>query len=202
MGNDVNLKDDSLSEYGPENAIKLILDVLNAMGKSKKILQTDPNIVEFVGAKGVHSSDIINGKTLNVNKLENNGNFKLKVGALCEVYDKEKGIWTEGEIVESFSNENGIWVKVRCGLTVYEHKTDDPDLRIRMESESRIGISGDDQMSKMNQSYAPKIWIHSECPRALTLFVTYFRVNDVVQSHLLYFQRAISGSGRYGERVR
>ena len=54
-----------------------------------------------------------------------------KPGSNCDVFERDKMQWEEGEIIESFSDEKGKWVKVKCGKTIRELLAIDPDLRAR-----------------------------------------------------------------------
>merc|ERR1712087_824307 len=57
-------KDEYLNKEKEEKAFSLIKDVFNAIGKNKKILQTDSKITAFIGAKRDHKNDIKNANVM------------------------------------------------------------------------------------------------------------------------------------------
>ena len=56
---------------------------------------------------------------------------KWKLGSKCDLFDREQYKWIEAEVIGVFEDEGREWVKVRCGQTVRDVRSVDPDLRQR-----------------------------------------------------------------------
>ena len=54
---------------------------------------------------------------------------KWKLGSKCDLYDREQYKWIEAEVIGVFEADGREWVKVRCGQTVRNIHSGDPDLR-------------------------------------------------------------------------
>ena len=56
---------------------------------------------------------------------------KWKLGSKCDLFDRKLYKWVEAEVIGVFEDEGREWVKVRCGQSVRDVRSVDPDLRHR-----------------------------------------------------------------------
>ena len=109
-----------------------------------------------------------------------------KVGNHCEWYNRSKQQWIDGEIVDLFSNDLGIWVRVRCGQHIYDILGDDVEHYLKPRDTSIMNVSGDD-IRTMKQ-FATKY--HVIAPTLHHIFgkSKQFLSDESIQSYILYLK--------------
>eukprot|EP01084_Bolivina_argentea_P082881 150064_1 len=88
MVNASKYKDEYLKKSKPDGAFKLIEDVINTVGKNKKILQNDSKITAFVGAKRTNLSDIKSGQKIGKSKSSKSTKAPSSMGSAAFAGDK------------------------------------------------------------------------------------------------------------------
>ena len=62
-------------------------------------------------------------------QLENLRRKRWERGEKCEIYSMLKECWIRGEVIDTFTDKQGEWVKVRYGRTEQELPPDDEHIR-------------------------------------------------------------------------
>ena len=90
------------------------------------------NIGEISPAPNVIINNVQSSHRLNVTKLKemkSRGNICYYTGEECEIYSEVNKRWIKGEIVDLITDDQGVWLKVKCGRTAQELPLNDERIR-------------------------------------------------------------------------